>query len=86
MYMNHIHIYDSKKDNNKEMIKETSGWCFTNSSTGYRLLGFALWLAVDEEIKHLLGAQDVQAGSISNPYRYSEPQKLHKNLLLKSGV
>ena len=86
MHMNHIHIYDSKKNNNKEMVKETSGWCFTNSSTGYRLLGFALWLGVDEEIKHLLGAQDTQAGSISNPYRHSEPQKLHKNLLLKSVV
>lgn len=86
MHMNHIHIYDSKKNNNKEMIKETSGWCFTNSSTGYRLLVFALWLGVDEEIKHLPGAQDTQAGSISNPYRHSEPQKLHKNLLLKSVV
>lgn len=85
MYMNHIHIYDSK-NNNKGMIKETSGWYFTTSSTGYRLLEFALWLGVDEEIKHLLGAQDTQAGSISNPYRHSEPQKLHKNLLLKSGV
>lgn len=67
------------------MIKENSGWCFPNLSTGYMLPGFALCPGVEQETKHLLAAHNTQVGGNSNPYRHSEPQKLHRLLCCRVG-
>lgn len=67
------------------MIKENSGWCFPNLSTGYMLPGFALCPGVEQETKYLLAAHNTQVGGNSNPYRHSEPQKLHRLLCCRVG-